>query len=169
MYKDNVKILIDENDGDHTVARLLREMGYDVLPINKLERRRSIEDPEVLKIAIKENRFIITKDTGFFKDKSGKPVPVHHAGAILLKGQFPIKQQEAERLAWTIHHIIQNPEILNNFAELERPSPYGVWKLRPQGENTVFVEWLAYFVEHTPITSYGEMISVPGESQQEKD
>ncbi len=158
-----MKVLIDEHEGERTVVRLLREKGHEVKPINRSDLRGS-SDPRLLEVAMEENRIIVTKDNGFFKDDTGKPKPIPYDGAIHLRGQYPIKRQDAERLAWTIDYICQKPELLNSLVELERPTPYGLWKLHPQGENTIVVEWLAYFIERIPISSYGEMISVPIES-----
>jgi len=65
-----MRILFDENLGQSTVVRLLREKGHQVRPINKTALRGILDD-RVVEIAFEENFVIITldKDVKAFYDQ----------------------------------------------------------------------------------------------------
>jgi predicted nuclease of predicted toxin-antitoxin system len=75
-----VLFLVDECTGP-AVARWLRSLGHDVFSV--FEQARGIADGEVLRIAQREERILITNDKGFgervFRHGS------HHCGVILLR------------------------------------------------------------------------------------
>jgi len=57
-----MRLLADENIGLE-VVEFLRSLGHNVSSV--IEEFRGISDPDVLKIALKQNRVIITSDTDF--------------------------------------------------------------------------------------------------------
>ena len=57
-----MQFLVDECTGP-SVARWLREQGYDVFSV--YEQARGIDDTAVMEIATRENRIIITNDKEF--------------------------------------------------------------------------------------------------------
>lgn len=75
-----MKFIVDECTGP-TVAKWLVSEGYDILSIS-LERK-GISDKEILKIALTEDRIVITNDKDFgeliFKEK------LSHCGVIFLR------------------------------------------------------------------------------------
>lgn len=75
-----MRLLTDENIGLE-VVEFLRFQGHDVSSV--IEESRGISDPEVLKIALKENRLIITSDTDFGELVYHQKLP--HKGIVLLR------------------------------------------------------------------------------------
>ncbi len=116
---------------------------------------QGIKDPQVLEILLEEKRLVVTCDTDFLKYRDGISF-----GAVLIKGDYKVTSELAERVVWTIEYIIQNPDGLNDLTVLERATPYGSWKMYTQGNKTM-ITWLSYSVERLTISSHGEMISVP--------
>lgn len=57
-----ISLLLNENIGVKT-ANLLRSKGYDVK--SSIEKFRGVSDKEILDIAVKENRIIVTLDLDF--------------------------------------------------------------------------------------------------------
>jgi len=57
-----MKFLLDENM-DYRVASLLEQLGHDVTSV-LFDYQRGSLDPEVLAIAYREQRILITNDTG---------------------------------------------------------------------------------------------------------
>jgi|YNPBryulayer2012_1023412.scaffolds.fasta_scaffold25803_2 predicted nuclease of predicted toxin-antitoxin system len=57
-----MRFLVDECTGP-SVARWLREQGYDVFSV--YEQARGIDDTAIMEIATRENRIIITNDKEF--------------------------------------------------------------------------------------------------------
>lgn len=88
-----IKFLIDENV-DFSVATFLRAEGFDVKTV--VETKPSLEDKDVLALAIQENRILITNDKDFgrlvFKDK------LSSTGIILLRLEDESSQLKIERL-----------------------------------------------------------------------
>jgi uncharacterized protein with PIN domain len=70
-----VKFIVDNNVG--RVVGPLRALGYDTLFINP------IEDGEMVEIARREGRTVLTKDTGIFKRRAVRGGEVH---ALYLEG-----------------------------------------------------------------------------------
>lgn len=75
-----MRFLVDECTGP-SVARWLREQGYDVFSV--YEQARGIDDSAVMEIATRENRIIITND----KEFGARVVREHRAscGVLLLR------------------------------------------------------------------------------------
>ncbi len=146
--------LFDEGAGAKKIKNLLRKKGHNVKAMNE-NGLSGTKDPRVLEILLEENRFIITCDTEFLKYRNDVPF-----GAILIKGDYKVTSDLAERVVWTIEYITQNPDILNDLTVLERDTPYGSWKMYTQGDKTV-ITGLNYFVDRLTISSLGELTSVP--------
>ncbi len=112
--------LLDEGAGAKKVKNLLRKKGHNVKAANE-GKLRGIKDPPLLKIAIEENRFVVTFDKLFETNYKGKQY-----GVILIQGDHIMTQKLAERLVWTIEYICQKSEILIGITTvLELPTPYG--------------------------------------------
>lgn len=77
-----MRFLVDECTGP-SVARWLREQGYDVLSI--YEQARGADDTTVLSLAVQEERILITSDKEFgtriVRDRQ------EHRGIVLLRLQ----------------------------------------------------------------------------------
>jgi len=155
--------LIDEGAGAKKVKNLLRKQGHNVEAANEGELR-GLKDPPILKIAVEEGRLVITTDKRFGTVHDRKQY-----GVIVIDNKHTVTLDFAERLVWTIEYLIQKPEILNGISlVLEEDTPYGLWKMYPQGENAI-IEWLSYFVDRLPVTDYAELVSTPVESKAEED
>ena len=92
------KLLLDENIGKKVASRL-RDAGWDVVSI--LEEAPGIEDPKVLKRAVKEKRIVVTLDQDFgtliFRDSN------KHVGVLLLR----LEKESAENLFQTINRVLK--------------------------------------------------------------
>ncbi len=148
--------LLDEGAGAKRIKNLLRRNGHNVKAMNEGGLSGN-KDSHVLEILIEENRFIVTCDTDFIKYRDYKQF-----GAILIRGNHKVTTELAERLVWTIEHIIQKPDVLNDITVLERDTPFGPWKTYSQGNKTV-VEGLLYFVERLTISDHVVFTSTPVE------
>jgi predicted nuclease of predicted toxin-antitoxin system len=146
--------LFDEGAGAKKIKTLLREKGHNVKAMNE-SGLSGTKDPHVLEILLEENRFIVTCDTDFLQYRNDVPF-----GAILIKGDYKVTSELAERLVWTIESITQNPDILNDLTVLERDTPYGSWKMYTQGDKTV-ITGLNYFIDRLTISSQVEFTSIP--------
>ncbi|QBD82673.1 hypothetical protein EPA93_44585 [Ktedonosporobacter rubrisoli] len=149
-----MNFLLDEGAGAKKIKTLLRERGHNVKAMNEGELSGT-KDPPVLKLLLEEERFIITCDTDFLKYRRDVEF-----GAILIKGDYKVTSELAERVVWTIEYIIQNPDLLNDLTVLERDTPYGLWKVYTQGDQCV-ITWLSYSVERLSITCSAQFISTP--------
>jgi predicted nuclease of predicted toxin-antitoxin system len=80
MPTSELKFLVDVGVGKK-VEEFLHKNGYDVLPVRKINPRMS--DPEIIDIAAKDNRIIITmdKDFGELVYNSG----LIHKGILILR------------------------------------------------------------------------------------
>ena len=76
-----MKFLIDENVDIH-ICKALRKEGYDTKDIKEL-KLYSLSDKEILNLANKEERILITYDTDFERNSSLKSIK--HCGIILLR------------------------------------------------------------------------------------
>lgn len=97
-----MRFLVDENAGP-SVARWLREQGYDVLSV--FESACGISDEDVINLAFSENRILITSDKDFGEKVYRELWP--HRGVILLR-------LRDERIAMKII-VIQH--LLSEFAD----------------------------------------------------
>lgn len=88
-----IKFLIDESV-EHGIVLFLREQGFDVISIS--EENPSITDPDVLHLAYKQKRVLITNDKGFsrlvFKEKQKSQ------GVILIRLQYAATDEKILRL-----------------------------------------------------------------------
>src|SRR5687767_7730376 len=103
-----MKFLQDES-ADFPLAVVLSDLGHDVKAI-VTDYPRSIADEEVLAIAAREERILITNDRDFgeliFRQHR------QHAGVILFRlGSEPIE----EKAAWLAQILNHYPEQLSNF------------------------------------------------------
>ncbi|MDP3742673.1 MAG: DUF5615 family PIN-like protein [Candidatus Micrarchaeota archaeon] len=87
-----MKFLADENVS-RTLVIQLRKAGFDVKDI-KEKQLYGISDEDVLKIAVKERRTVITHDKDFL-DFFNKPIL--HSGIILLRFSNQTPQNIAQR------------------------------------------------------------------------
>ncbi len=94
----SVKFLIDESV-EFRIVVFLRSLGFGVVSIS--EENPSIPDPEVLYLAYKQKRVLITNDKGFsrlvFKEKQKS------YGVILIRLQFFTIEEKILRL----DHVIK--------------------------------------------------------------
>jgi predicted nuclease of predicted toxin-antitoxin system len=83
-----MKFVLDEN-ADRRLAPFLRDLGHDVTVISQ-DYPSSLSDSEVLAIAIREKRILITNDRGDFGDLIFRQ-HLPHCGIIL----FRLKLEDA--------------------------------------------------------------------------
>ena len=91
-----MRFLVDENAGP-SVARWLRGQGHDVLSI--YESARGLSDSEVMRLAVDEERILITSDKDFGDKVYRERQP--HRGVVLLRlrdERLSIKLAILERL-----------------------------------------------------------------------
>ena len=103
-----MKFLLDES-ADFPLADMLSDLGHDVKAI-VTDYPRSIADEEVLEIAAREDRILLTNDRDFgeliFRQH------LQHSGVILFRlGSEPIET----KAAWLRYVLNHYPEHLNNF------------------------------------------------------
>lgn len=75
-----MRFLVDECAGP-SLARWLQEQGHDVFSV--YDQARGIEDAEVMRIALENNRILITVDKDFGEKIFREKLP--HHGIILLR------------------------------------------------------------------------------------
>ena len=105
-----MRFLIDENVA-LSITKSLRKAGYDVKDIKEL-KLFNISDKEVLDLANKEKRIIITYDSDFENDPYF--INIKHFGIILLK----FRDQSSNIVLETILKILKSrasDKIPNNF------------------------------------------------------
>ena len=103
-----VKLLLDENI-DSRVTKLLRSRGYDASSIAEL--KPGLKDAEVLKLARKEKRILITHDRDF-----GRLVFLHskkHTGVVYIR----LKNESVKRVTGVLSDLFSRYEqrILKSF------------------------------------------------------
>ena len=103
-----MKFLIDENVG-FTLVKYLRDQGFDVKSVSELFPSR--DDVSIIKIAVKEERIIVTndKDFGYLTFKAIFPPP----SLVLLRFKEEIPTEKIK----AIKAILNLPEekIMNHF------------------------------------------------------
>ena len=80
MRPHGIRLLVDVCVG-RNVERWLRENGYDILCVREINPR--MKDREVLKIAVNEERMILTMDKDFGELVFNSEMP--HSGVLLLR------------------------------------------------------------------------------------
>jgi len=100
-----MKFLTDENIAV-SVVKFLRSENYDVKDV-KEERLFGISDFEVLKIAIKEERIIITHDKDF--ENISRNRSIEHRGIILIR----LFDQSPENVIVKLKEILERKEIID--------------------------------------------------------
>lgn len=106
-----MRLLLDANLSPRGVADPLREAGHDVLALAGEPAFEGLDDPDVLELAAREGRVLVTRNSRDFAPllrqwaEAGKP----HAGCILI---------------WTLDHS-RFAEIVGGIRRLlaERPDP----------------------------------------------
>ena len=103
-----MKFLVDESAGN-SIVNLLRSLGHDVLSI--AENYSGIDDTEVLSIAFKEDRVLITNDKDFGELVYRFSLP--HKGVILLR----LQDESASNRIEVVHSLLQNyiDRVADNF------------------------------------------------------
>jgi len=83
-----VRLLLDAHVSGRAIGRRLREAGHDVLALGDEQRFDALADPEVLALAAREERVLVTfnvKDfPGLLRDWADEGRD--HAGCILMAG-----------------------------------------------------------------------------------
>jgi len=87
-----MRFLADENVASSVVENL-RNAGHDVKDV-KEEKLYGIADREILQLAVKEGRIIVTHD----KDFIHVPSKINHRGIVLLRLQNRVPKNVAETL-----------------------------------------------------------------------
>ena len=108
-----MKFLTDENIAT-SVVYALRHAGFDVKDI-KEEKLFGVSDKEILQLASKENRIIITHDKDFAQILSS--AKISHKGVILLR----LKNQNPTNVAQILLKTLQSQvahKIPNNLSVL---------------------------------------------------
>jgi predicted nuclease of predicted toxin-antitoxin system len=96
-----VRFLLDES-ADARLAPWLRSLGHDVTAI-AIDHPASLADLQVLAIARRERRVLITDDRDFGELIFVRKLP--HAGVIYLRlGEYADLETRIERLAYVLTH-----------------------------------------------------------------
>ncbi len=95
-----MKFLTDENVAT-SVVRALREAGFDVKDI-KEEQLHGVSDNDVLRLASREDRIIITHDKDFANVLSF--FRMKHKGIILLR----LQNQHSSNVSQVLLHVLQS-------------------------------------------------------------
>ena len=104
-----MRFLLDEN-ADPRLADHLRASGHDVTTII-LDYTRSIEDTQVLTIAQRERRILITNDRDFGELIISQGLP--HAGVIYFRLRSTALRLKLDRLDYVLgHHAHQLDQFL---------------------------------------------------------
>jgi len=99
MNESELRFLVDVGVGKG-IERYLREEGYDAKAVRDIDPR--MEDEEIIRIAVSENRMVITMDKDF-----GELVyhsSMEHSGVLLLRLE---DATGAEKLQ-VVKHIMKN-------------------------------------------------------------
>jgi len=94
MSQSGLRFLVDFNVGQ-AVTEYLRMAGYDVSFVGELDPR--MDDVDILALAVREGRIVVTMDTDFGKlvYHAGRP----HAGILLLRMPGAQRKQKVEAVA----------------------------------------------------------------------
>lgn len=105
-----MRFLLDES-ADARIARHLRSLGHDVTTI-AADHAASLEDREVLAIAHREERILITDDRDFGELVSASRRP--HTGVIYLRlGDYTDLAMKLDRMTYVLdHHAAQLDQFL---------------------------------------------------------
>ncbi|HEX9889556.1 MAG TPA: DUF5615 family PIN-like protein, partial [Nitriliruptorales bacterium] len=81
-----MRLLLDANLSPGRIAAVLEEQGHDVLSLASHRSFEALDDPEVLELATRERRILVTRNARDFAPllrlwaEGGR----HHAGCILI-------------------------------------------------------------------------------------
>lgn len=89
----SIKFLVDESV-EYKIVTFLREQGFNIFSVS--EESPSILDPEVLKLAYKQKRVLITNDKGFSRLVFKERQKSH--GVILIRLPNAITDEKISRL-----------------------------------------------------------------------
>jgi predicted nuclease of predicted toxin-antitoxin system len=94
MNRSDLRFLVDFNVGQ-AVSEYLRTAGYDVSFVGELDPR--MDDVDILDLAVREGRIVVTMDTDFGElvYHAGRP----HAGVLLLRMPGARREQKVEAVA----------------------------------------------------------------------
>jgi predicted nuclease of predicted toxin-antitoxin system len=83
-----MRLLLDAHLSGRVVGRHLRERGHDVLALDEHRSLEGLDDPDVLDLATKERRILITHNVKDFPDilRDYADEGSQHAGCIILVG-----------------------------------------------------------------------------------
>ena len=83
-----MRLLLDAHVSGRVVGRHLREQGHDVLALDEHKNLEGLDDPDVLELATKEGRVLLTHNVKDFPDilRDWADEAREHAGCIILVG-----------------------------------------------------------------------------------
>lgn len=83
-----MRLLLDAHLSGRVVGRHLREQGHDVLALDEHKNLEGLDDPDVLELATKEARVLLTHNVKDFPDilRELADEGREHAGCIILVG-----------------------------------------------------------------------------------
>ena len=83
-----MRLLLDAHLSGRVVGRHLRELGHDVLALDEHRSLEGLDDPDVLELATKEARILLTHNVKDFPDilRDWADEGREHAGCIILVG-----------------------------------------------------------------------------------
>jgi len=83
-----MRLLLDAHLSGRVVGRHFRERGHDVLALDEHRNLEGLDDPEVLELATKEGRILLTHNVKDFPDilRDWADEGREHTGCILLVG-----------------------------------------------------------------------------------
>jgi predicted nuclease of predicted toxin-antitoxin system len=108
MSQINIKFLVDVNIG-RSVEEWLLANGYDMKAVRDINPR--MLDRDILKIAVSENRMVITMDRDFGELVYNSGMP--HSGVLLLRLEDATANEKVEILEKIL--ILYPDKLLNNF------------------------------------------------------
>jgi predicted nuclease of predicted toxin-antitoxin system len=83
-----MRLLLDAHLSGRVIGRHLREQGHDVLALDEHKNLEGLDDPDVLELAAKESRILLTHNVKDFPDilRDWADEAREHAGCIVLVG-----------------------------------------------------------------------------------
>lgn len=100
-----MRLLLDANLSGRRIAGPLRASGHDVLALSERPDLEGMSDPEVLALAVEENRILVTRNRKDFapllREWSG--AGRHHAGCVLI---WTLDHHEFGRISSRVRQLL---------------------------------------------------------------